>query len=101
MERLEEMKKEVVSCKTSDNIVTVKFQITDSELVLLMNSLIMTTTTQIPTEDNGKWKNPYEKLLNDLKKIRSQILEFKEKRKNIEKNEVTGTQNPAECQTCD
>ena len=61
----------------------------------------MTTTTQIPTEDNGKWKNPYEKLLNDLKKIKSQILEFKEKRKHIEKTKVTGTQNPAECQTCD
>jgi hypothetical protein len=101
MNRLQEMEKKQVSSKTSDDIVTIKFLVTDSEIVLLINSLTMTTTTLIPTEDNGKWKNPYEKLLKDLKKIKANVLEFKEKRKNSEKVKVTGTQNPAECETCD
>jgi len=64
---------------TNDSIVTINVKYTDSEINLLINSLIMTCTTQIPTEDNGEWKRPYEQLLKDLKKIKGKALTLKEK----------------------
>ena len=64
---------------TNDSIVTINVKYTDSEINLLINSLIMTCTTQIPTEDNGAWKRPYEQLLKDLKKIKGKALTLKEK----------------------
>ena len=94
MERVKDINKE-------ESIVIAKIRYTDSEVELLINRLIMTCTTQIPTEDNGEWKRPYEKLLKDLKNIKGQTLDYKEKRYNVEKKENTGTQNPAECETCD
>ena len=64
---------------TNDSVVTVQIKYTDSEINLLINSLIMTCTTQIPTEDNGQWKRPYEQLLKDLKNIKDKALNLKEK----------------------
>ena len=69
----------------NDSIVTIKIKYTDSEVNLLINSLIMTCTTQIPTEDNGQWKRPYEKLLKDLKVIKDESLILKEKGEKNEK----------------
>jgi len=63
---------------TNDSIVTITIRYTDSEVNLLMNSLVMTCTTQIPTEDNGQWKRPYEKLLKDLKTIKNRSMKYKE-----------------------
>jgi hypothetical protein len=71
---------------TNDSIVTIKIKYTDSEVNLLINSLIMTCTTQIPTEDNGEWKRPYEQLLKDLKKIKDKALTLKEEGKDNERN---------------
>jgi predicted transcriptional regulator YheO len=81
--------------------ITVNIKYTSSEVGLLINSLVMTCTTQVPTEDSGQWKKPYEKLLKDLKNIKSKTLEYKEKRENIEKRKSTETQNPTECGPCD
>tara|TARA_R100001530_G_scaffold93360_1_gene64794 strand:- start:319 stop:591 length:273 start_codon:yes stop_codon:yes gene_type:complete len=63
----------------NDSVVTIKIKYTDSEVSLLINSLVMTCTTQVPTEDNGEWKKPYEKLLKDLKTIKNNSMELKEK----------------------
>ena len=52
-------------------MITVTIKYTRQELELLINSLTMTCTTQVPTEDNGLWKKPYESLLKDLKRIRN------------------------------
>jgi hypothetical protein len=71
---------------TNDSIVTIKIKYTDSEVNLLINSLIMTCTTQIPTEDNGEWKRPYEQLLKDLKKIKDKALTLKEEGKDNERS---------------
>ena len=35
----------------------------------------MSTTTKIPTEQDGGWKTPYESLLKDLKNIKRNMLE--------------------------
>ena len=71
---------------TNDSIVTINVKYTDSEINLLINSLIMTCTTQIPTEDNGAWKRPYEQLLKDLKKIKGKALTLKEEGKDNERS---------------
>ena len=71
---------------TNDSIVTINIKYTDSEVNLLINSLIMTCTTQIPTEDNGAWKRPYEQLLKDLKKIKDKALTLKEEGKDNERS---------------
>jgi|GEM_PF-6126825 len=71
---------------TNDSIVTINVKYTDSEINLLINSLIMTCTTQIPTEDNGEWKRPYEQLLKDLKKIKDKALTLKEEGKDNERS---------------
>ena len=63
---------------TNDSVVTINIRYTDSEINLLINSLVMTCTTQIPTEDNGQWKRPYEKLLKDLKTIKNRSMKYKE-----------------------
>lgn len=63
---------------TNDSIVTINIRYTDAEVNLLVNSLVMTCTTQIPTEDNGQWKRPYEKLLKDLKTIKNRGMKLKE-----------------------
>ena len=64
--------------------VTIKY--TKQELELLINSLTMTCTTQVPTEDTGLWKKPYESLLKDLKKILHQLREKEIEETNESKN---------------
>ena len=56
-------------------VSTVTIKYTKEELELLINSLTMTCTTQVPTEAHGKWKTPYESLLKDLKNIKRNMLE--------------------------
>ena len=50
-----------------NGVATIK--LSKSEIELMINSLYMSTTTKIPTEQNGKWKTPYEALLRDLERI--------------------------------
>lgn len=85
---------------------TVQIKYSTAELEILINSLIMTCSTQVPTEDNGLWKKPYEALLKDLKKIQKDIREKESAYEKQQEREQYGTQNPAECNvkgeaTCD
>ena len=57
----------------NEGTALVKFS--KSEIELLINSLYMSTTTKIPTEQDGRWKTPYESLLKDLKDIKRNMLE--------------------------
>tara|TARA_R100001530_G_scaffold116085_1_gene83095 strand:+ start:219 stop:491 length:273 start_codon:yes stop_codon:yes gene_type:complete len=85
---------------TNDSIVTINIRYTDAEVNLLVNSLVMTCTTQIPTEDNGQWKRPYEKLLKDLKDISNRSMKLKEEgntNETIYKAETKVKTSPGPC----
>ena len=68
-------------------VSTVTIKYTKQELELLINSLMMTCTTQVPTEAHGLWKKPYEALLKDLKRILKQIRD----KESEEQNEIKNT----------
>ena len=59
------------------NVATCTIKYTEAEVVLLINSLEMTTSSKVPYVDNGRWKNPYEKLKDDLISIKRQLIEYK------------------------
>tara|TARA_R110000751_G_C13735227_1_gene476932 strand:- start:838 stop:1065 length:228 start_codon:yes stop_codon:yes gene_type:complete len=59
------------------NVATCTIKYTEAEVVLLINSLEMTTSSKVPCVDNGRWKNPYEKLKDDLISIKRQLIEYK------------------------
>ena len=68
-----------------EKVGTVVVRYTESEVQLLINSLEMTISTKVPCVDNGQWKNPYEKLQNDLKRIKQELIDYKHD-KNLESN---------------
>ena len=65
------------------NVATCTIKYTEAEISLLINSLEMTTSAKVACVDNGRWKNPYEKLKNDLISIKRQLIEYK-RQKTIE-----------------
>ena len=85
-----------------DQIATVTIKYTESEVQLLINSLEMTVSTRVPCVDSGQWKNPYEKLQNDLKRIKKELIDYKHE-KNLEPKtqESSGANNPEECYDCE
>ena len=58
-------------------VATCTIKYTEAEVVLLINSLEMTTSAKVPCVDNGAWKNPYEKLKEDLILVKRQLIEYK------------------------
>ena len=70
-----------------DKIATVLIKYTESEVQLVINSLEMTISTKVPCVDNGQWKNPYEKLQNDLKRIKQELIDYKHDKNLESKNE--------------
>ena len=58
-------------------VATVTIKYTESEVVLLINSLEMTTSAKVPCVEDGQWKSPYEKLKDDLIGIKDQLIEYK------------------------
>ncbi len=58
-------------------VATVTIKYTESEVVLLINSLEMTTSAKVPCVEDGQWKSPYEKLKDDLIGIKDQLIEHK------------------------
>ncbi len=58
-------------------VATCTIKYTEAEVVLLINSLEMTTSSKVPCVDNGQWKTPYEKLKEDLITIRHNLTEYK------------------------
>jgi len=41
---------------------TAVIKFSESEIECLVNSLYITTSLKVPTENNGSWKKPYEML---------------------------------------
>ena len=78
--------------------ITIKYS--KEELELLINSLTMTCTTQVPTESHGLWKKPYESLLKDLKRILADLRE-KELDKQNETNNTPIEETEINPGTCD
>ena len=58
-------------------VATVTIKYTESEVVLLINSLEMTTSAKVPCVEDGQWKSPYEKLKDDLIGVKDQLIEYK------------------------
>ena len=58
-------------------VATVTIKYTESEVVLLINSLEMTTSAKVPCVEDGQWKTPYERLKDDLIGIKDQLIEHK------------------------
>jgi|TARA_R100000458_G_scaffold23658_1_gene21197 hypothetical protein len=58
-------------------VASATIKCTESELVLLINSLEMTTSAKVPCVEGGEWKAPYKTLKADLLSIRNQLIEHK------------------------
>ena len=78
---------------------TALIKFSKSEIEIIINSLHMTTTTIIPTEENGQWKKPYEAILKDLIDIKKSLLE-KERQYAISGEKETESYNQETCETC-
>jgi hypothetical protein len=59
------------------SVASVTIKCTESELVLLVNSLEMTTSSKVPCVEGGEWKAPYKTLKADLLNIKNQLVEYK------------------------
>jgi len=75
--------------------IVIKFS--ESELECLCNSLYMTSSLKVPTQENGEWKKPYKNLLKEVEGIKYKFREEKRKRQN-EPNK--SYQNPEKCESC-
>ena len=84
--------------KNIEGTALIKF--TRSEVRLLINSLHMSISTVVPCVEDGEWKKPYEKIQEDLIKIKDQFIEKEREIKINGKKEETGVNNPAECYDC-
>ena len=69
----------------------------ESEIECLVNSLYMTTSLKVPTENNGDWKTPYRMLLKEVEGINYQL---KEKKRDIANDKKTNYQAPEKCEDC-
>ena len=52
---------------------TALIKFSESEIECLVNSLYMTTSLKVPTENNGDWKTPYKMLLKEVEDIKYQL----------------------------
>ena len=78
---------------------TALIKFSESEIECLVNSLYITTSLKVPTENNGNWKKPYEMLLKEVEGINYQL---KEKKRNyINDTKVTYQQEDKSCKVCD
>jgi len=66
---------------------TALIKFSETEIECLVNSLYMTTSLKVPTENNGDWKAPYRMLL-------------KEKKRNIINDTKSTYQAPENCENC-
>ena len=69
----------------------------ETEIECLVNSLYMTTSLKVPTENNGDWKTPYRMLLKELEGIN---YDLKEKKRNIINDTKSTYQAPENCENC-
>jgi len=76
---------------------TALIKFSESEIECLVNSLYMTTSLKVPTENNGDWKTPYRMLLKEVEGINYQL---KEKKRDITNDKKTNYQAPEKCENC-
>ena len=76
---------------------TALIKFSESEIECLVNSLYMTTSLKVPTENNGDWKTPYRMLLKEVEGINYQL---KEKKRDITNDKKTNYQTPEKCEDC-
>ena len=76
---------------------TALIKFSESEIECLVNSLYMTTSLKVPTENNGNWKTPYRMLLKEVEGINYQL---KEKKRDIANDKKTNYQAPEKCEDC-
>ena len=76
---------------------TALIKFSETEIECLVNSLYMTTSLKVPTENNGDWKRPYRMLLKEVEGIN---YELKEKKRNIINDTKSTYQTPENCENC-
>ena len=76
---------------------TALIKFSETEIECLVNSLYMTTSLKVPTENNGDWKTPYRMLLKEVEGIN---YELKEKKRNIINDTKSTYQAPESCEEC-
>ena len=76
---------------------TALIKFSESEIECLVNSLYMTTSLKVPTENYGDWKTPYRMLLKEVEGINYQL---KEKKRDIANDKKTNYQAPEKCEDC-
>ena len=76
---------------------TVLIKFSETEVECLVNSLYMTTSLKVPTENNGDWKAPYRMLLKEVEGIN---YDLKEKKRNIINDTKSTYQAPENCENC-
>ena len=76
---------------------TALIKFSETEIECLVNSLYMTTSLKVPTENNGDWKTPYRMLLKEVEGIN---YELKEKKRNIINDTKSTNQTPENCENC-
>ena len=54
---------------------TALIKFSETEIECLVNSLYMTTSLKVPTENNGDWKAPYRLLLKEVEGINYDLKE--------------------------
>ena len=76
---------------------TALIKFSETEIECLVNSLYMTTSLKVPTENNGDWKAPYRMLLKEVESIN---YDLKEKKRNIINDTKSTYQTPENCENC-
>ena len=76
---------------------TALIKFSETEIECLVNSLYMTTSLKVPTENNGDWKAPYRMLLKEVESIN---YDLKEKKRNIVNDTKSTYQTPENCENC-
>ena len=77
---------------------TALIKFSESEIECLVNSLYMTTSLKVPTENNGDWKTPYRMLLKEVEGINYKLKE--KKRDIINDTSKESYQAPEKCEDC-
>lgn len=80
-------------------VANIKFS--QQEVELMINSLENLIKFELPFQDTVDWRRPYESLLKDLKKIKSQMLsKIEDAMINREPEEIS-TIHGSVCEVCD
>ena len=77
---------------------TALIKFSESEIECLVNSLYMTTSLKVPTENNGDWKTPYRMLLKEVEDIKYKLKD--KKRDIINDTSKESYQAKEKCEEC-